>query len=375
MNTRIRFNAGARLMAAACILSALVVMGVSTPALAHKGLVCGTPRAGHVTINVSVKIGPGIVIIRKFELDLFGDVSAEQKAEIIRLLIGDPHADPSRDEIHGGGEGAQVLPTGLNGCEIQGIWLSRDSTYEDDKFLSSATSTDDRALCSLGGTASGQSPTGGQGYVRVTAFGRTAQVPTFPGMPAQVVEQQLMQQLAGQGLEARPAGPADFQGAMAALTHDPSVIYLGPGNVINAPVRSMEAAAALADVEILEVLVSDGGLLLDLSGVSYPEVAVVGVGDGPRHERARLAVSQTVFQRGPVTVSYAFGTGVGRPGITIHDIAGRTVRWLIEGASGASGEIRWDGRDNQGRELSGGVYFVRMEAGSGALVRRVVKVP
>ena len=375
MNTRIRFSVGARLAAAACILFALVVMGVATPALAHKGLICGTPRAGHVTVNVMVKIGDGLVVIRKFELDIYGDVSAEQKAELIRILIGATHTDPSRDEIHAGGEGATVLPTGANGSKIMGIWLSRDSTYEDDKFLASTTSTDDRGLCSLSGTASGNSPTGGQGYVRVAAFGRVAQVPTFPGMPAQVAEQQLMQQLSGQGVEARPAGPADFQGAMAALTHDTGVIYIGPGTALGSPVRSAAPSAVPADVEILEVTVSDAGLMLDLAGVSYPDEPVVGVGADPRAGSSSLEVSRTIFQRGPVKVKYASGNTPGPVSLTAHDAQGRMLRQLFQSQGEAEGEIRWDGRDSRGIELPGGVFFLRLHTGSGALVRRVVRVP
>ncbi|MGH2570555.1 MAG: FlgD immunoglobulin-like domain containing protein, partial [bacterium] len=59
--------------------------------------------------------------------------------------------------------------------------------------------------------------------------------------------------------------------------------------------------------------------------------------------------------------------------VTVHDLAGRRVRMLVDGVLDADRhEVRWDGRDDGGRALASGVYFVRYEGGPSALSRKVV---
>jgi hypothetical protein len=52
--------------------------------------------------------------------------------------------------------------------------------------------------------------------------------------------------------------------------------------------------------------------------------------------------------------------------VTIHDVTGRLVRSLYDGSLVGSRiyTTRWDGTDNDGRPLSAGVYFTRLEAGT-----------
>lgn len=59
--------------------------------------------------------------------------------------------------------------------------------------------------------------------------------------------------------------------------------------------------------------------------------------------------------------------------ITVHDLRGRLIRSLVQGAGG-EGEhvVMWDGRDGQGRQAPAGVYFVNMKTDQGDLTRRVV---
>jgi hypothetical protein len=50
--------------------------------------------------------------------------------------------------------------------------------------------------------------------------------------------------------------------------------------------------------------------------------------------------------------------------ITIYDVKGRLVRSLVNGTRAAKHHsVVWDGRDNTGRVVAGGIYFCRMEAG------------
>jgi YD repeat-containing protein len=51
-----------------------------------------------------------------------------------------------------------------------------------------------------------------------------------------------------------------------------------------------------------------------------------------------------------------------KPELKIYDITGRLVRLFPTSELLSSNVIRWDGRDNQGRSLPQGVYFVRLSA-------------
>jgi hypothetical protein len=57
--------------------------------------------------------------------------------------------------------------------------------------------------------------------------------------------------------------------------------------------------------------------------------------------------------------------------VRVIDVAGRTVRTLK--ADGAA--VRWDGRDDTGRDVPAGVYFLRAEWGDRIRTGRVVRLP
>jgi hypothetical protein len=59
--------------------------------------------------------------------------------------------------------------------------------------------------------------------------------------------------------------------------------------------------------------------------------------------------------------------------LTVHDIRGRRVAILENGPCPAGYSARrWDGRDGTGREVASGIYFLHMEAGDFAAVRKMV---
>jgi photosystem II stability/assembly factor-like uncharacterized protein len=60
--------------------------------------------------------------------------------------------------------------------------------------------------------------------------------------------------------------------------------------------------------------------------------------------------------------------------LTVHDVRGRLVRTLIDGASRPRGlnDTTWDGRDGHGRALAAGVYLVRVRAGSAQAGGRIL---
>jgi hypothetical protein len=344
------------------VLPLLVVMLAATPCLANKGLVCGAPqKAGGFDVNVRVADESGYQKTFTWHIGELIGVDADGKAAIIRAVLNQHLADPDDDTLHCGGEGAQVLPVGVNRWKFKGMWISRDSTYEDDKLLSSAAPTGDWGLCSLSGSASGTAPSGGPGYVRVFAFGATAMVATSPGMPSQLVEQLVMQQLGQQGVTVRPATPADFAGGLETLPHDGTVLFLAPGT------------PALSDTA-LEAKVMDDGLILDLAGVDYPTDSVTAVGDHATGAGLRLDVVPSVFTSS-VRVLYATVAGPSAARVSVHDVMGRTVRSVRLPAGARSGEWTWDGRDARGVRSPGGVYLVRLQMGTATATRRVVRLP
>ena len=53
-------------------------------------------------------------------------------------------------------------------------------------------------------------------------------------------------------------------------------------------------------------------------------------------------------------------------GVRLYDVAGRSVRSIdtVVSLGGGLFEIRWDGRDDQGRRLARGVYYMQVRGGS-----------
>ena len=65
----------------------------------------------------------------------------------------------------------------------------------------------------------------------------------------------------------------------------------------------------------------------------------------------------------------------GDANLDVYDVAGRRVRTLESGSrSVGRHEVLWDGKDDAGREVASGVYFVRLRAGSAERVQKTVVV-
>jgi hypothetical protein len=57
--------------------------------------------------------------------------------------------------------------------------------------------------------------------------------------------------------------------------------------------------------------------------------------------------------------------------LRVFDVGGRLVRTLVNGSMSAGpGAVVWDGRDGEGRRLSTGVYFYRLDAAQGSVARK-----
>ena len=71
--------------------------------------------------------------------------------------------------------------------------------------------------------------------------------------------------------------------------------------------------------------------------------------------------------------------GLAEPGwveAVVADVSGRIVRSFAPSRMTAGGhELAWDGRDDLGRRLAPGVYFVRVRAGAFSATQTVVRFP
>lgn len=78
--------------------------------------------------------------------------------------------------------------------------------------------------------------------------------------------------------------------------------------------------------------------------------------------------------RGATTCRFTL-PAAGRARVTVHDVAGRLVRVLAEGAHAAGHHaVTWDGADEHGTRAPRGLYFVRLQAEGEQRVRRVVRM-
>ena len=111
--------------------------------------------------------------------------------------------------------------------------------------------------------------------------------------------------------------------------------------------------------------------LATLAQMNDPQVAVPE--DAIRGVHALASVSPNPFNP-RTTVAYDLAAA-GRVRIAIYDATGARVRTLFDGEDGpGSHEEIWDGRDQDGRRVPSGSYFVRLEAGGAADTRKVALI-
>lgn len=343
------------LLTAALLL--ITGLAAASPALAKNKLTCGKPtKSGPMRVQVIVFKGPPTVReTKEVTVQVEASWSAEQKADSIRAAFGRLGIE---DTLKATGNTALITFEGQNFWGVENIALIRDDDQQPDQISLGVPPSDQEALCSLAGTASGRNVTGGPGFVRLVVGGVEVVQPTQPGMPAMVVEQMLIGRLNSAGVPARWATPGDFAGGSAVLPHDNFVIWF-----------------PIADSTGFLEEITDQALSLDLASVlnRNPEAtSAVPIWDDA--SGLRLDVWPSVFSHGAVSVRFSAETADSRVHLEIFDIAGRRMRTLVDGGAVAAGAISWDGRDDGHSIVPGGVYLVRLATPSGSVVRRVVRV-
>jgi subtilisin family serine protease len=78
--------------------------------------------------------------------------------------------------------------------------------------------------------------------------------------------------------------------------------------------------------------------------------------------------------RGSGTIRFELSSK-GDARVEVYDVTGRRVRTLTDGArSSGPHAVSWDGRDDRGVRLGGGIYFVRLTTGSTSRNAKVVRI-
>jgi hypothetical protein len=82
--------------------------------------------------------------------------------------------------------------------------------------------------------------------------------------------------------------------------------------------------------------------------------------NAPNPFRPETGIAYSLAERGPVRIA-------------VYDVGGRLVRTLVDEVQKAGNhQAIWDGRDDHGKKLASGVYFVRYRAGGQAFERKAV---
>ncbi len=104
-----------------------------------------------------------------------------------------------------------------------------------------------------------------------------------------------------------------------------------------------------------------GSGFVGVSDPHVPELSFAGVAPDPMGARGRFAFTLPA---------------AGRVTLELYDITGRRIHTLADGSYPAGQHrVEWDGRGGDGRRVTAGLYWARLETGGRALTRRVVILP
>lgn len=102
-------------------------------------------------------------------------------------------------------------------------------------------------------------------------------------------------------------------------------------------------------------------------------VTVTDAGDGPAVPFVYALAQNYPNPFNPVTTIAFSLAGTARVRIASYDAAGRRVRVLLDERRDAGRyRVSWDGRDDDGRELASGIYFLRYDAGGHRFTKKAV---
>jgi hypothetical protein len=108
-----------------------------------------------------------------------------------------------------------------------------------------------------------------------------------------------------------------------------------------------------------------------INGMVAPEAGVEGVSAEVNPDLVYASPNPFV---GTTCLTYSLSAGLPSPvRLAVYDARGRVVRTLTERAEGPGiHNVEWDGTDQSGKSVAGGVYFYRIEWKGRSVTRRVV---
>jgi len=146
----------------------------------------------------------------------------------------------------------------------------------------------------------------------------------------------------------------------------------GPGNLVVAKPDTGYAdggpAGSYYKLSAVDIHGNESGFSLLTPG------SIAAVGGGVPRELA-LALTSSNPGRGGASLRYSLPQA-GAVRLVVYDLAGREARVLASGRLEAGDySVRWDGRNETGQPVRGGMYLVRLEAEGRSLVRRLALLP
>jgi hypothetical protein len=170
---------------------------------------------------------------------------------------------------------------------------------------------------------------------------------------------------------------ASGEGGIGLIWSDRHAEAYNNGSGLWAPIetdQTIEGGTAAGDVALLWT--SSRAYAYSVSTGSWSYVLTQGALDkedaSGRSGPSVFDVSPNPGRAGEMTFRIPDG---GRWKIEIFDLSGQRIRGIGEEWAGAGSTVAWDGRNDDGRMVAAGSYWVRAESGLRAEVRRIVVLP
>jgi len=156
-------------------------------------------------------------------------------------------------------------------------------------------------------------------------------------------------------------------------------------------IRQIDGESAIYSVSEIDQVVFEGDSLFVLGADGSDSYALTSIarieflwdssGATDPEEAAHLLKAMRLFQNRPNPFTPATRIGfelaqAGRVELGIHSVDGRLIRVLVDEERAAGfHEVTWDGRDNEGKKVAGGVYFYMLAGPGKADSRRMILLP
>ena len=112
----------------------------------------------------------------------------------------------------------------------------------------------------------------------------------------------------------------------------------------------------------------------DVYALELPGAGVLSAPPLPAGTSMRMAPAYPDPAPAHVTIEFALAASA-HASLRVYDVAGRTVRTLVDGALAAGPHrISWDRRDDQGAPADAGLYFYELRTSRGRITGRVALV-